>query len=85
MDHTINNASALLQECLHNGDKSLVDLRAWFLGKRYLIKATIEELDEIALQQQDPSDKVLRKLEMFKKTRDEGYLDKAISLLKDMA
>ena len=51
MDTTINNATALLEECLHNGDKGLVALQGWFLGERHLIKTTIAELNESLLQQ----------------------------------
>jgi len=43
----INNAIGLLKECLHNGDKGLIFLQAWFLGEYTLIKQTIEELEEL--------------------------------------
>lgn len=44
------------------------------------IKATVEFYDK-KLQRKDSAAKVLRKLEMFKETGDESYIDKAIDLL----
>lgn len=42
----MNNAIALLEECLHNGDKDFLALYAWFKGERHLIEDTIRELKE---------------------------------------
>jgi hypothetical protein len=47
MDTAISNAKALLEECLLNGDKGLIYLQGWFLGERYLIKRTIQKMDEL--------------------------------------
>lgn len=45
---TIINATALLEECLCNGDKGLMALYAWFMGERQLIKDIVRELNEDA-------------------------------------
>ena len=41
----MNNAIALLEECLYNGDKGILTLYAWFKGERHLIEDTIRELN----------------------------------------
>ena len=40
------NATALLEECLCNGDKGLQPLYAWFLGERDTIEAAIKDFKE---------------------------------------
>jgi len=42
----INNAAALLEECLCNGGKGIKALWGWFMGERELIEATIKDLKE---------------------------------------
>jgi len=41
-----SNATALLEECLANGDEGAPGLYAWFLGEREGIEATIADLKE---------------------------------------
>jgi len=45
MNISMNNTIALLEECLHNGDKGPLTLYAWFKGERHLIEDTIRELN----------------------------------------
>ena len=47
MENTINNAVALLEECIVNGDDGILSLESWFLGERHLIEQTVMELNEI--------------------------------------
>jgi len=42
----LNNASALLEECVINGKKGCGNLYAWFLGEQGLIQTTIEGLNK---------------------------------------
>lgn len=44
----INDAIALLEECLHNGDRGVMALYSWFMGERHLIETTIRDLNEDA-------------------------------------
>lgn len=44
MDTTINNASALLDECLTNGDVGPLTLYTWFKDAKESIEVTIKEL-----------------------------------------
>jgi len=41
----ITNASALLDECLVNGDIGPESLYAWYLGKRSVIEQTLLDLE----------------------------------------
>jgi hypothetical protein len=38
-----NNAIALLEECIINGDLGIEHLWAWYQGERHLIKQTVLE------------------------------------------
>lgn len=44
---TINNATALLEECLFNGSISAESLYSWYVGEMGCIEKTISELIEI--------------------------------------
>ena len=46
-DIAINNATGLLEECVHNGKKGKDFLWAWFLGEQSLIEDTIKELSDL--------------------------------------
>ena len=52
---SINNAAALLEECLTNGDNGKDALYAWFLVERELIRQTITETSLIVAQTTDNS------------------------------
>jgi len=58
MNVTINNSIGLLKECLHNCDKGSTYLYGWCLGEKELIKQTINELEEIENEQENPADGV---------------------------
>lgn len=45
-DITLANATALLEECLDNGDTDSLTLYVWFMGERELIENTIKELKD---------------------------------------
>lgn len=40
------NATALLEECVYNGDKGMAELYAWFMGEREVIEAAINDWKE---------------------------------------
>ena len=42
----LNNANALLSECLTNGNDGMERLHAWFAGERDLIEQTLMELED---------------------------------------
>ena len=46
MEISINNANALLEECITNGEKGSDNLYAWFLNEKEFIKRTIIDLSE---------------------------------------
>ena len=43
----VNDATALLEECLCNGDKGLMALYSWFMEERQLIENTVRGLNEV--------------------------------------
>ncbi len=44
-DYTINNAQALLEECVANGKSGKDTMYAWFLAEQLLIERTIDDLN----------------------------------------
>lgn len=49
----MNDAIALLKECLCNGDEGPLTLYAWFKGERHLIEDTIKELNYEEIEAKD--------------------------------
>ena len=45
LESDLNNAVALLEECLVNGRKGGGRLHAWFLAEHHLIKKTVNNLN----------------------------------------